>query len=131
MTIRNILAIAAVAATAGCQKKSNDTIDPSKVTISINNPLGNQSFHNGDTLQVKAHVSYTSELHGYEVKVIDTATGTILFDYEEHVHMDVFDIDERWPVAVSAATNAVVTVVVSIDHNGETASKEVGVRLEP
>ncbi|MBX2906695.1 MAG: hypothetical protein KF744_11695 [Taibaiella sp.] len=131
MTIRSILAIATVAMIASCQKKSNDTIDPSKVMVSISNPIGNQSFHNGDTLQVNAHVSYTSELHGYEVKVVDTSTGTILFDYEEHVHMDVFDVDKRWPVAVSAATNAVVTIVVSIDHNGETATKEVGVRLDP
>lgn len=131
MTLKNLAAVAVIVLASGCQKKSNDAANSGAVNISIHNPVEAQTFHNGDTVRINAHVTYSSELHGYEVKITDTATGTVLFDNEEHAHRDAFDISETWTANVTAATNAVLSVAVSVDHNGTVARKEVGVRIEP
>ena len=131
MILRNLAAVAAIVLTAGCQKKSNDAANSAAVNISVQNPVEAQTFHNGDTVRVNAHVTYSSELHGYEVKITDTATGAVLFDNEEHAHKDAFDISETWAADVTAATNVVLSVAVSVDHNGTVARTEVGIRIEP
>lgn len=131
MTLKNLAAVAAIVLASGCQKKSNDAANSAAVNISIQNPAEAQTFHNGDTVRINAHVTYSSELHGYEVKITDTATGTVLFDNEEHAHKDAFDISETWAANVTAATNAILSVAVSVDHNGTVARKEVGIRIEP
>jgi len=131
MTIKGSVAVLAIVLLASCQKKNNDTVNTSAVAITVQTPTEAQVYHNGDTVKVNAHVSYGSELHGYEVTIKDTVTGTVLFETEEHAHKDAFDISESWPASVTAVTNAVVSIVVSIDHNGTEAKKDVRIRIEP
>jgi hypothetical protein len=114
-----------------CQKKSNSEVKPSEVMITINDPTDLQVYHSGDTVFVNAHVSYTSELHGYDLAITDTVSNTVLYEHEEHVHKDEFDIAEYWRVAVTSAIVARVSIVAAIDHNGEEVKKDLIIKLEP
>ena len=101
-----------------CQKKDTTSPDPSKVAITISSPANGQIFHIGDTALLHATVSYPSELHGYEMKVTDSATGNVLFDADEHVHDDHFDISQSFVYADTVAATFRMELSVEIDHNG-------------
>lgn len=131
MTIKRSVAVLAIVILASCQKKNNDAVNASAVAITVQTPTEAHVYHNGDTVKVNAHVSYNNELHGYEVKITDTVTGIVLFETEEHAHKDAFDISESWRANVTAVTNAVVSIVVSVDHSGAQAKKDVSIRIEP
>lgn len=115
---QSILFITIILFAISCQKKDSTTPDPSKVAISISSPTGGQVFHLGDTVNMKASVSYPSELHGYEMKVTDSATGLVLFDADEHVHNDHFDIEQSFTYSDTIAATLKLELSVEIDHNG-------------
>ncbi len=130
--MRYILSILLLAVTlTACQKKDTTTPDAAKVTISITAPVAAQTFHSGDTVHINATVSYPAELHGYEVKITDTLTGTILYDDAQHVHNDHFDISDTWVNTGTQATTLKLELTTEIDHNGTTAAKSIYLNYQP
>lgn len=115
-----------------CQKKSNKTTTPADMTITIASPTAGQVYHTGDSVHVNASISYPTELHGFEVRIIDSATGTILSDTAEDVHNDHFDITQVWiDTAIHTATTLKLQVTGEIDHTGTSASKELYFKIQP
>jgi len=114
-----------------CQKKDNTVATPAQVNISISSPVNGQTFHSSDTVLIKADVSYPTELHGYEIKITDTATGLILFDDAQHVHNDHFSINEQWNDKPSQAATLKMEVIAEVDHDGNTATKTVLFKYQP
>ena len=55
----------------GCQKNDNTPVQPDKVNFDIESPHENQIYKKGDTVFIKAKVSYVSQLHGYFVEISD------------------------------------------------------------
>lgn len=108
-----------------CQKKDTTTPDAANVTISITSPVTAQVFRSGDTVHINASVSYPSELHGYEVKITDTATGNILYDDAEHVHNDHFEIRDVWVNTGTQPATLKLELTTEVDHNGTEAEKTV------
>jgi len=106
-----------------CQKKDDTAVNADDVVITITSPQEGQTFHAGDTVFVSADVTYPSELHGYEVKITDTASGIIVYDETQHTHTDHFIIHDYWICAASQATNYKLELIASIDHEGHTAQK--------
>ncbi len=115
---QSILFITIILFAISCQKKDSTTPDAAKVTIGISSPTRGQAFRVGDTTHIHATVSYPSELHGYELTVTDSATGNVLFDADEHVHDDHFDIDQTFVYADTVAATLKLDLTVEIDHNG-------------
>jgi hypothetical protein len=108
-----------------CTKKQDGQANPGSVKMTIMFPLEGHTYHNGDTVKIAAAVTYDGVLHGYEVSVTDTATGTILFDYAEHVHQDSFLIEQYFILTGTEARAMKLNLRTEIDHNGVEATKQV------
>lgn len=131
--MRSIIAtaIAISIAAIGCQKKDNTTPTPSAVDISIASPTASTVYHNGDTVFMNADIAYSTELHGYEVKVTDTASGLIVYDDDQHVHDDHFSIRDKWVGAGNTALVYKLAIIVALDHDGNNAEKDIYFKYEP
>jgi len=114
-----------------CQKKDNTVSNPAGVAISITSPANGQLYRSGDTISIIADVSYASELHGYEVKIIDTTSGTILYDDVQHVHDDHFSIHDKWVNTTAQQAGLKLSLVAAIDHDGNNAEKDIIFRYQP
>lgn len=114
-----------------CQKKDTTTADPAKVTMSILSPASQHVYHSGDTIKINATVSYPSELHGYEVKIVDTATGNILYDNAQHVHDDHFDISQYYIYTGTQPVYMKLQLSAEVDHNGNEAEQDVYFQYQP
>lgn len=118
-------------ALSACQKKDDTTPDAGKVEMNITSPQPGQVFRNGDTVYINATVSYPSELHGYEVKIEDTATGITLYDDDQHVHTDHFVIADKWVGTSAQPATLKLTLITEIDHDGNEARKSLIFSLKP
>jgi len=114
-----------------CQKNDNKVADPSKVTISIIAPVDGQTYKSNDTVYINGKVSYPDLIHGFELMIIDTATGFVVYDDAQHVHTDHIDINDKWTTSVSKQATYKILVISSINHNGDTASKELYITIKP
>lgn len=131
MNYKQILtAIATTVILASCHKEER-TEEPAKVDITISAPMDGQVFKSGDTVQITANGTSTGELHGYETQITDTATGTIVFDDEQHAHTDHFAVNSKWAGTVTGPVVLRVSVTAVVDHNGNTVKKEVYFKMEP
>ena len=126
-----ILAFILITALYSCQKKDKITATPDSVVINITSPASGQAYHTGDTVFINADVSYPSELHGYEIKVIDTASGYILYDDVQHVHDDHFSISDKWLCSGTQAIGLKLTLTAAIDHDGNNAEKDITFQYQP
>jgi len=126
-----IFIIVLLLATASCQKKSDTVPDAAKVNITINTPQNGQTFYSGDTVYINASVNYDGQLHGCEVKIIDTVSGFILYDDAQHVHSDKFLIDDKWLNDLTAPVVLKVSVTAYIDHNGNDVKQERTIFITP
>lgn len=116
---------------SSCQKDNNVPAQPDKVKMNITSPTAGRQYKKGDTLHINADVSYISQLHGYEVKIIDIASGDVIYDAEGHVHGASVNIDERWVDTLSVAKTLKVQIAAIIDHDKNTSIKEIVVNSQP
>lgn len=126
-----IYLLLAAAVLGGCQKKDNTTPDADNVTMTITAPAEGHVYRVGDTIYLAATVSYVGELHGYELKITDTATGTVLYDKASHIHSDRFDISEAWAMTSTTALGLKLELITEVDHNGTEARKSVSFAYLP
>lgn len=131
MKRRTILVTILITCLYSCQRKDNTEATPASVVISISSPTEGHVYHAGDTIAIVADVSYPSELHGYELKITDSASGTILYDSVEHVHSDHFSISDKWVKTGSQYSGLKLSLVTAIDHDGNTAEKDINFRYQP
>lgn len=130
--MRKIITVAALVSLLGaCQKKDDTVADPQQVSIVITTPTNGQVFHKGDTVHIKGAVNYITELHGYEVRITDTANGTIVYNTAQHVHSDKFTISEYWVDDLADAAALKLEVISIIDHDGTTARQSVLFTINP
>lgn len=115
----------------GCQKTNSVVADPARVKIAITTPADGQTFTSKDTVYISGSVQYDGEMHGYEVTITDTATGFIVYDEAQHVHTDHFEINGKWTTTVTKPVVFRMVVASSIDHGGDTASRELYFTIKP
>lgn len=108
-----------------CQKNDTVPFDSSKLTMAINQPFAAQIFKKGDTVFIAATANYISELHGYEISIIDTATQNVYFDLDEHVHAASFNIDTFWVDTLNLNAFMQLKFDVEANHEGHGATKSV------
>lgn len=123
--------ILAITTLAACKQKNNNIVDPAQVSIDITSPAPGQIFSKGDTVSINATITYPTELHGYEVKVIDTTTGFIVYDDAQHLHDNHFTIADKWANDGTDTAGLKLQIIAEIDHNGNTAQKEVNFEYVP
>jgi hypothetical protein len=124
--------IAALFITGICACQKNDT-PPANATVAItlNNPQDGQVFHTGDTVFVNADISYPGELHGYEVKITDTASGLIIYDNPLHVHDDHFTVQEQWINTSTKPLGLKLEMITALNDNGHDTEKVIHIFCQP
>lgn len=116
----------------GCQKKNEIPVQPDKVAIELMSPSEHQAYKKGDTVFIKADVNYVSQLHGYAVIITDKTTGKTFYNNEDHAHGDHFSIDEYWVDTLGNSNEALkLEVIAVIDHDNNTANKEIELEHQP
>jgi hypothetical protein len=129
--LRTFFLLLTVAALAGCQKHDDTPADASKVSISLLAPQAGAQYKKGDTVHVSADVSYPAELHGYELELADSASGTALWNKDSHVHDDHFSIRESWVDTLSSRATLLLTLTVEIDHDGHDTDRVIRLYSRP
>lgn len=122
---------AAMLVFAACQKKEEAIPEPAKVNIEITSPRVSHVYKAGDSVHVKASVSYTSQMHGYIVRITDNQSGSDLAEFEGHVHGDKFTVEEVWIDTVTRNIVMKVEVAAIIDHDGNEAKADVTIQNQP
>ena len=116
---------------SSCQKNNNVPAQPDKVSINIISPTANHRYKKGDTVQIKADVSYISQLHGYQIRLIDSATGFAVYDIDGHVHGSNVSVDEKWVDTLSVSRTLKIQIMAILDHDQNASVKEVVVYSQP
>jgi hypothetical protein len=122
---------ACVLLATSCKKKTTEPASAADVQINITSPAEGAVYHAGDSVHVTAAISFNGVLHGYEVNVMDTATGNVVFDVDEHVHKDTFVVNQAFLVTGSEPITMKLRLVTEVDHNGTVAEKQVFFRYQP
>lgn len=123
--------IAVLAPLSACQKDHSIDADPAKVDIRITSPLPGAGYRRGDTVYFKGRVSYPGQMHGYELKLADSATGMILHDDARHIHADNFELAGYWVADASQSTTVTLSLVANIDHDGGQGRREFSFNVRP
>ena len=116
-------------ALVGCRKKENHHPSP-RATITITKPSAGQLFRAGDTVVVEAEIRSETTLHGYKL-AITNSRGDTVFAADDHAHAAVLNINRYWVNTHKTPDDLNVTINTEIDHDGNTVSKEVMIRVEP
>lgn len=127
-TIRTLLFAGVL---SSCQKQEQTAPQADKVSVAINTPAEGQQFALGDTVWIKAHVSYVSQLHGYEVKITDEESGAELYKQEQHTHGSEFDITQYWVNTLATKNKLKLEIETVIDHENNTAHFERKFETKP
>ncbi len=125
-----VLAIASLSYIS-CRKKSVPAENPSAVGITVQSPLKGQLYRKGDTVNMSFSVTYTGELHGYYVQLIDTATENIMYESAEDIHDDHFSVQLQWVDTCTQAKNLQLIINANLDHVGTEAADTVWIATMP
>ncbi len=126
-----LLALCCAITLTACHKKASDPVPQYFPSINILSPQAGHIYHNGDTVIVRATVTYDGELHGYEARVTDTVTGAVAFDQAEHVHADSFYVDKYYVASGAQPLTLRLKLSAETDHSGGGASQEVIYYYQP
>ncbi len=113
-----ILGLVLAMGISACQKKSNTLVDPAKVVVTLSSPKDGALIKSGDTLLVTGTITYPTEMHGYEIKIVDTAKNMVVHDYAAHIHNDNYSIYDTWQATTTDTTVYQLNIIATIDHNG-------------
>lgn len=112
---------------SACKKDEEPAVS---ATITFNSPETGHLYRTGDSIRISATVAATGVMHGYELKVTDTATGEVLFDHAEHAHSDTFRVQQVFVLTDSKAHVMKVDLSAEIDHTGTEKEAYVICRYE-
>jgi hypothetical protein len=122
---------AAIIVMFSCTKHRGDTeaAVPTS-TIAIFSPLANEVAHYGDSLYINAMATAANTIHGYDLRITKRNDTSALFFYHGHQHNDTIMINRKWASTVSNPSDLVLSVLIYLDHNGNTAEKKVAFKVQ-
>ena len=130
-TIAILAFIVMMTAFYSCTKHAGDTAEETipTATITFSSPTQGAVYQKGDSILIQGTAISTETIHGYEVSIRNAADTAVLY-YAEHVHdhNDTIVIDKKWKNTLTTATNLQVAVTVTLDHDGHTSTKTVGIK---
>lgn len=124
-----LVPVAALMLTAACKKDKDST--PAPATITITSPTEGETIDHGDSVNIRATITYPTDLHGYEAWVLNTDNGDTLMDIDEHAHGTSIAIDTGFVNHVTVHTACQLTIRAEIDHDGHYTDKSVVFHLHP
>ena len=117
-----IYAIAGLFLLASCKKE-----DASKPTITVTSPTNQQTFANGQTVNVTATIADDGELHSVYLKVINTTNNAHVVHFEEHIDVKSYNLNKSF----TAQTGGVYAIeIAGEDHGGNKTTQTIQVRAQ-
>lgn len=124
-----IISLALITGLGACKK--SDPGNAPTATINVISPTANATYHHGDTIRINALATYALDLHGYDWELKNSTDNSIIASNDMHLHGTTISIDEYWVNTLSVSVNALLTITVDIDDEGNTQSTEVPILLQP
>lgn len=116
-------------------KKDDNSSNPTPTdnfSITITSPTAMQTFPSGATVNVKATISNSTEMHGYDIKIVNKANNNEeVFKKEMHDHGSSYTIDESWVNNVTMHSDMELEITVYIDHEGNKKTQTVHFHCHP
>ncbi len=129
-----LLFVATIGLVSSCKKK-DDNPSPTPTdnfSISITSPTDMQTFVNGSTVNIKASISNSAGMHGYELTIINKSNNNEeVFKKEVHDHGTSYTIDENWVNNVTKHSDMEAEITVYVDHEGNTKTQHVHFHCHP
>lgn len=121
------------ATVVSCKKdQAEEEHEPAAVpTFTIDTPIENQSFAYGDTIKITGMITSETDMHGYNVRLIDLSTNMNLIDKVYHEHGNSFTFSESKKNTVSDTTQMTIIIDAAIDHDGNIATKSRSITCYP
>ena len=129
--IKITLLLLSIAVLTSCQKHDTSPADPDKVTVTYNTALNGLTYHKGDTVNIDATIDYTGEINGVMVAITDTATDNILYQDDQDLHTDRFNLQRSWVDTYANTANLKVVITVAIANGTKFAENTVHFETQP
>ncbi len=134
-TIKNItllLAASTIILFASCKDENPVTDSSPAVSFEFSSPGEGATFSKGDTIFINGMISHTTDMHGYEVSIINTSHNDTIV-YNKHQHMDgkMFHIHDHWVNSVEHHSNMTLKIEAITDHAGTKEHNEVAFHCHP
>lgn len=126
-----MLAFAACGILFTACKKDEETTPHhhNEVTIEITKPTTNAYVFCNDTNPLEVHIHATEQIHGYEVKLINTTDNSVVWEKHDHIHGTHVEITDNIVSTICAETPAKLEVTAIVDHDGNTKVASIDVLL--
>ncbi len=129
--IKTTIIIAAVVFLASCQKKDISLGNLNNVTVQYKQAIDGKTFHKGDTVVIDADVAYTSEINGVMLQIADSATDVILYQDDQDLHTDHFNLQHEWVDTCTTAMTLKVIITIAVANGTEFAENKIHVNVQP
>lgn len=112
---------------------NNNTPSPSpSVVFTVTSPEAGKAYMQGDTIRIKAKLSFETELHGWELELKNKADNNKeVLKVEEHTHEKTVEIDTFWVNNVTMHSDMELVIYAIKDHEGNKDSKEIHFHCHP
>lgn len=131
MKLIKLFAFASIVCLGTSCQKNNTSAPPADVAIIVSSPQNGSIYQSGDSVHVSATVNYNSTLHGYEVLVTDSSTGSVIHNIANHIHTNQFTINTAFSVIAPKPLVLKLNINTIIDHTGQNASKIIYFKYTP
>lgn len=109
----------------------SESVTPPAAALTVAAPVPHQVYHFGDTMHVRADVSFELNLHGSKVLILRNATGDTLLQAADHTHATQLTVSQWWVDTLAAPEELTVIVSSTINHEGAEVSRTVPVQVQP
>ena len=115
----------------GCKDDDDHHHDHgNKATITLASPTEGQEFASGDTVRITGNIVTEQTMHGYGLYIRAKNQTDTLYKISGHEHGTTAAINQKWVPNLSGHTELELEVKVTLDHEGNTASKKVTFHAE-
>ncbi|MCC6702694.1 MAG: hypothetical protein IT221_14280 [Fluviicola sp.] len=104
-----------------CKKKTDDVVFSG--TLTINNPVENDTISGTPSFTIAAIASANMEMHGYHVTVYNENDQSVLFEDIQHVHASSYSISETIPYTSTDTIPMRVVIETAGNHEDEIMTK--------
>ena len=99
-----------------------DVASATEATVDWEEPLLGDTVIQGEEVHAEGVIQANGEMHGYALTFADSASSAVLFNGVSENHADQYAFHEHW---VNTATDTItvnISVLVTLDHHGNTMS---------
>ena len=121
----------AVSITSCKKENTEDEATKEKPVFTFTSPFENQVYAFGDTVKIRGTITAGYDMHGYNVKLFNVASGMNVLNQGYHEHGGDFNVNESWKNTVSDTIQMKIIVDAAIDHEGNLATKEITITCHP